>query len=94
MLKRVITLKNGTKIYQSDDDIPKPLRTTFYLNPLTCPNDEFDLIEWDKIWEMAKKVLMPKLNLKENSIIILETPSQKDGFFYDMWIKSIDSESM
>lgn len=47
------------------------------------PDDDFDS---DEALEMARKVLMPIL--KENKIIILETPPMKHGFFYDMWIKS------
>ncbi len=51
--------------------------------------DEFDM-DWSEEWEMAKKVLMPKLNLKEHPIIILETPSSKEGFFYKLWNDSND----
>ena len=49
------------------------------------PVDEWDMGLSIEAWEIAKKVLMPKLNLKEHKIIILETPSKKGGFFYDLW---------
>ena len=51
------------------------------------PYDEF-AIDWSKELEMVTKVLMPKLNLKENPIIITSTPNQAKGFFYDQWIKN------
>jgi len=47
------------------------------------PRDEFD-IDFDKESEVFK-ALMPKLNLKEHSIILTSTPSRRKGFFYDMW---------
>ena len=49
-------------------------------------DDEFEIDE-SKLLGMAQKILMPKLHSKKNSIIILETPSIKSGFFYDMWKK-------
>jgi len=48
------------------------------------PYDEV-AIDWSKVCEMAEKVLMPKLNLKENPINIESTPTDKKGFFYNLW---------
>jgi len=50
--------------------------------------DEFDFGLSHEDMEIVMNTLMPKLILKEHKIIILETPSQKHGFFYDQWIKS------
>jgi len=48
------------------------------------PRDEFD-IDYSKELELMKKILMPKLNLKENPIIMASTPNQKEGFFNKIW---------
>lgn len=47
--------------------------------------DEFDL-DWIRESEVFK-ALMPKLNLKENTVILTSTPNGEKGFFYDMWNK-------
>jgi len=80
MLKRVIKFKNGTEIIADVDELDIVGHSTAVLNM-----GIFD-IDSSEAWEMAKKVLMPKLNLKEHKIIILETPSMKQhGFFYECW---------
>jgi len=84
-LKRIIKLKNGSEIHV-DVDNPSPMTGTKIHD-----FNEFD-IDWPDELEMAKKILMPKLNLKEHKIIILETPSMKQhGFFYEQWIKSLNN---
>jgi len=86
MLKKIIKFKNGTEIIADVDELGIVGSSTALLNVGT-----FD-IDWSEELEMAKKVLMPKLNLKEHKIIILETPSMKQhGFFYDQWIKSTNA---
>ena len=45
------------------------------------PIDELD-IDFDKESQIFKAI-MPKLNLKEHSIILTTTPSNKKGFFWD-----------
>jgi len=51
------------------------------------PNDEL-YIDWDEALEIAKKVLMPKLNLKEKTIIMTSTPNSKKGFFWKVYNES------
>ena len=97
-MDRIIKFKNGSEITipvdEDGDDLDKIKGVwtfrEFYdylLRTGQIPHNEFDF-DWDGEWEMMKKVLMPKLNLKEHKIIILETPTKKSGFFYDMWKKS------
>ena len=86
MLKKIIKFKNGTEIIADDEG------NTAINSYGTINNDyEFD-IDYSEAWEIVKKVLMPKLNLKEHKIIIMETPSMKQhGFFYDQWKKSTNA---
>lgn len=46
--------------------------------------DDFD-IDFEKESEIFKAI-MPKLHLKENIIYLASTPSEKKGFFYDLWM--------
>ena len=46
------------------------------------PHDEFD-IDYIKESEIFKAI-MPKLNLKQQSIILTSTPNGKKGFYWDM----------
>jgi len=85
MLKRVIKFKNGTEIICDDDEL-NIVGSRVWKN--IDDFDEFDMGLSEDAWEIVKKVLMPKLNLKEHKIIILETPSMKQhGFFYDQCAK-------
>lgn len=56
------------------------------------PNDDFD-IDYIKESEVFK-ALMPKLNLKEKTIIMTSIPNSKKGFFWEMMNKSDAKHSM
>ena len=87
-----IELKNKSVIY-GDENNKDPLKGShtfreFYdylLRTGQIPYDEFN-IDFEKTRKVVEQVLMPKLNLKGNSIIITSTPSEKKGFFYDLWM--------